>query len=137
MKTFDYVFPVALGHLFQRRHGRLLSVLMLVLVVGSSVVQAEETSFRHKYLMRGQVLEVENKTLVLCIGTADGAEVGQELDVVRHERSQIPPKATGPNFRREKVGKVRITMIFDEHYAEASVLEGDVRPHDMVEAAAH
>ena len=101
MKTFDYVIPVAFAHLVQQRGWRLLSVLMLALVVGSSVVQAEETSFRHKYLMRGQVLEVENKTLVLCIGTADGAEVGQELDVVRHERSQIPPKAPGPNFRRE------------------------------------
>jgi hypothetical protein len=137
MQTFGNVFPVALGHLFQQRHWRLLSLLLLALVVGSSLVYAEETSFHHKYLMRGQVLEVENETLVLCIGTADGAEVGQELDVVRHERSQIPPKATGPAFRREKVGKVRITMIFDEHYAEAIVLDGDVRLHDTVEVAAH
>lgn len=136
MMIFAYVPPAAFGRHFQRRYWCLLSVLMLALMVGSSLVQAEETSFLHKYLMRGQVLEVEDKSLVLCIGTADGAEVGQELDVVRHERSQTPPKAAGPNFRRERVGKVRITRIFDEHYAEANVLEGDVRPHDMVEAAA-
>jgi hypothetical protein len=112
-------------------------MLPLVLLVCIAVAHADETSFRHKYLMRGQVLEVENKSAVVCIGTADGAQVGQEMDVVRHERSQIPPKATGPNFQREKVGTVRISRIFDEHYAEAAVLEGDIRPHDMVEAAAH
>jgi hypothetical protein len=137
MKTIDYGFPEASGHLIQQRHWRLLSVLMLALVIGSSVVNAEEPGFRHKYLMRGQVLEVENQTLVLCIGTADGAEVGQELDVVRHVKSQIPPKATGPNFQRQTVGKVRITTIFDEHYAEATVLDGDVRLNDTVETAAH
>jgi hypothetical protein len=139
MRTFDYGFPKAFGHLVRQRHWRLLIVLMLMLalVVSSSMASAEETGYRHKYLMRGQVLEVENQTLVLCIGTADGAEVGQELDVVRHVKSQIPPKATGPNFQRQKVGKVRITTIFDEHYAEATVLDGDVRLNDTVETAAH
>ena len=136
MRTFDYILPKTLGHLVQQRHWGLLSVLMLALVVGSSGVNAEETSFRHKYLMRGQILEVENQTLMLCIGTADGAEVGQALDVVRHVKSPIPPKALGPSFQRENVGKVRITKIFDEHYAEAIVLEGDVRMHDTVEVAA-
>ena len=116
-----------------RRSWPVLAGVLVALAVGATSVQAAETSFRHEYLMRGQVLEQQDSTLVVCIGRADGAEVGQELEVIRHVRISLGPKATGPSFRPESVGRARITTIFDNHYAQATVLEGEVKVGDVVE----
>src|SRR3546814_12430175 len=59
----------------------------------------------HKLVMQGQVLSVDGDTLVVCIGKEDGAEVGQELKLVRHVRTRAAPKAGGPGFRREVTGR--------------------------------
>jgi hypothetical protein len=88
----------------------------------------------HKYLMRGQVLDVQDNALVVCVGTADGAVVGQELDVVRHVPSTAPSGKAPHFFRRENVGKVRITALVDDHYAQATVISGNIRVNDTVEA---
>lgn len=87
----------------------------------------------HSYIMQGQVLSVDNNTLTVCIGTRDGAKVGEVLDVVRHVRQSASPKDTGPNFRREAVGSARIVSVFDEHYATAEVLDGQPKVNDVAE----
>lgn len=116
-----------------RRLASLLASVLVALAVGATSAQAAEPGFRHTYLMRGQVLEQQDNTLVVCIGKADGAQVGQELDVVRHIRISLGPKATGPSFRPKDVGRARITTIYDEHYAQATVLEGEVKVGDVVQ----
>lgn len=117
-----------------RHHRRLLlgGVALSMVLMGCATV-APESSLRHEYLMRGQILEVQDNSLVMCIGSADGAAVGQELNVIRHTRIAKPPKSVGPGFRRDNVGKVRITTIFDDHYAQATVIDGTVRENDSVE----
>ncbi|WP_066921972.1 hypothetical protein [Steroidobacter denitrificans] len=50
------------------------------------VVSASEGGFRLNVLMRGQVLEKQDETLVVCVGQVDGAQVGQVLEVIRHKR---------------------------------------------------
>lgn len=87
----------------------------------------------HRHLMQGQVLSVEGDSLVVCIGERDGAQVGQELAVVRHVRHPGAPKAAGPHFRREPIGAARIAEVFDEHYARAQVLNGHPQINDVVE----
>ncbi|MEN1925092.1 hypothetical protein WCE59_01875 [Luteimonas sp. MJ146] len=83
--------------------------------------------------MRGQVLEQQDESLVVCVGRADGAQVGQVLDVVRHVR-QIRRSRTGRvRYRREAVGQVRIVELFDTHYAAAEILSGTPRVNDTVE----
>ena len=88
----------------------------------------------HKYLMRGQVVEAQDNALVVCVGTADGAVVGQELDVIRHVPRTTPSGKAPHVFRRENVGKVKITALVDDHYAEATVINGNIRVNDTVEA---
>jgi hypothetical protein len=107
-----------------------LGVLMLAL---AGTAMAEEGSFRHDVLMRGQILEARSGALVVCVGEADGAQVGQVLDVVRHKRVSRGPKGPGPRFRRESVGQVRITELFDTHYAQAQVVSGKPKVNDTVE----
>lgn len=90
-------------------------------------------SVYHELIMQGQVLSAEGNSLVVCIGKNDGAKVGQELNLVRHVPDNTTPKARGPGFRREAIGKVRIAEIFDEHYARAEVVQGAAKVSDMVE----
>ena len=96
---------------------------------------AGEDTFRHKYVMRGQVLEVEGNSLVVCVGKNDGAEPGQVLEVVRHVRVHKHKDSAG-QFRRTDIGKVRITSLFDDHYANAEVVEGKPQTSDTVELQA-
>ena len=88
----------------------------------------------HKYIMRGQVLEVSNSTAYLCVGTKDGAQIGQEFVVYRFERTpSVNPKSTAPSYKRVETGKIKITEIVDEHMATAKILSGSVKSNDVAE----
>lgn len=97
------------------------------------VSSASEGGFRHSVLMRGQVLETQAESLVVCVGRADGAQVGQVLDVVRHVRRVRRSRMGGTRYRREAVGQVRIVELFDSHYAVAEVISGSPKDNDTVE----
>ena len=116
---------------FTRRRPALAAVVLLGMLAGSAF--AGETSFKHEYMMRGQILEIETGNVVVCVGKKDGAEVGQVLDVVRHVPASPHAKNAGPRFRREDVGTVKITSLFDEHYATAKVVKGSPKVNDTVE----
>ena len=110
-------------------------LLGMTLVLGTVALTgcAANSPARHEYIMRGQVLSIEGDTLTVCVGERDGAEVGQLLDVVRHVRRTQSTKATGPDFKREDVGQVRIASLFDEHYATAEIVKGQPVVNDVVE----
>ena len=102
------------------------------MLVAASAGFGSLESLRHKYIMRGQILEVNGDTVYLCIGSADGAQVGQELTVYRYERTGSMSPKPSLRYKRETVGKVRIKEI-DEHMARANIVSGKVRQHDVVE----
>jgi hypothetical protein len=104
-------------------------VVLLLLMAGCATMQ----SAGHEYIMRGQVLEVAGDSAYLCIGSHDGAKVGQEFTVYRFERTPVSGKSHIPNFKRETIGKIRIIEIVDEHMATAKVLTGRVAANDVAE----
>jgi len=57
----------------------------------------------HKYLMKGSVIETYDSDIYLCIGSNDGASVGQELDVYKI----ITINKARSTSQRELAGKVR------------------------------
>jgi hypothetical protein len=70
----------------------------------------------------------------LCIGSAEGAKAGQEFPVYRYIRMPAAgPKQSYPSFKREMVGSVQITQVVQEHYAEAKIVSGDIKVHDVAE----
>ena len=83
----------------------------------------------HGFIMKGSIIEASGSDVYLCIGSKDGATVGQELDV--YKILQRRSKATV--FRREHTGKVKITEIIDEHFARATVISGKAEKNDIVE----
>ncbi len=114
---------------------RLSRTFGIALLLGSVAMSgcATNSPARHEYIMRGQVLSIDGASVEICVGERDGAEVGQVLDVVRHTKRNQSPKASGPDYKREEIGKVRITSLFDEHYANATVVDGQPVVSDTVE----
>ncbi len=89
---------------------------------------------RHGYLMKGQVLEVKGAEAYLCIGSSEGAKEGQEFPVYRYIKDPeniLTEKAL--SYKREQVGKVKISRITHEHFAWATIISGDVKANDSAE----
>ena len=106
------------------------ALVMLALPVAIPTA-ATAAGIGHSFFMRGSVVGMENGTPTICIGKADGAKVGQVLDVVRVTTGQGTKGV--PAFRREDVGSIRINAIIDDHFATATVVKGDVAKNDIVE----
>ena len=100
----------------------ILSILVIFLMFSCATVY-------HGYLMKGSIIEASNSDVYLCIGSKDGATVGQELDVYK----VIRVTRARPTFKREHTGKVKITEITHEHFAKATVISGKAEKDDIVE----
>ena len=110
-----------------------LLVLLAIAVAVVSAAPTEAASAYHKYIMKGSIVEVSAEGIYLCIGTEDGAEPGQVLDVMRISRDTSGAPKGGAKFKREKVGKVEILQVVDEHFARAKQVSGEAKVSDMVE----
>lgn len=111
------------------RHVRMLFAAAVLVILSAC---ATNSPTRH-YFMQGQVLSVEDQNVELCVGEAHGAEVGQVLSVYRNEKVRTAPKAVGAGFKRVPMGQVRIVEVFDEHYARAEIVSGEVHANDTAE----
>lgn len=90
--------------------------------------------FRHEYMMKGQVLEVKGNEAYLCIGSSEGAKEGQEFPVYRYIKSPEDILKEKPlSYKREEVGKVKISRVADQHFAWATIISGDVKANDSAE----
>lgn len=107
----------------------IISALLAVLLTAMGCATMETAG--HQYLMRGQVLEVKEGTAYLCLGTAEGAQVGQVFAVKRYVKMGLQ-KGGQPQYRVESVGTVRVTAV-ESHMANASIISGDVKAYDIVE----
>ncbi len=95
----------------------------------------------HAKIMKGSIIEASDSSVYLCIGEKDGASVGQEFTVyktivINPPTGGGPRKITAPTFRREPTGRVKITKIMDEHFAEAAIISGRADKNDIVELSA-
>ncbi len=108
------------------KNGTLVTLLMVILLAGTAVSTVAQPI--HKLFMRGQVLDVEDGTAYICLGSEEGAKVGQEFNVTRYVR-ELASRGT---YRIEPVGTVKITEV-ESHMARAKILTGDVKAHDVVD----
>lgn len=116
------------------RKRSIISALLLIGLLALGGCAAGLQSAQHQYIMRGQILDVNDNMAYLCIGKNDGAQVGQELTVYRFVKSgYLTTKNQIPYFKKEKTGSVKIEDIFDEHYSHARILTGNVKVNDVVE----
>ncbi len=111
------------------RKTRLKSAVSLILATFVIFLVVSCATGYHRFVMKGSIIETSDSDVYLCIGSRDGAAVGQELDV--YKIIQTKPEAL--HFRRVHTGKVRITEIIDEHFAKANVISGRAEKNDIVE----
>jgi hypothetical protein len=105
-----------------------------LLGLSMTLVGCAEGGVRHGWIMRGQVLAIDNGVATVCVGTRDGAKPGQVLTVERITmKPPVSPKNGSPTFVRSDAGRVRITELFDEHYARAQIVSGNPAVNDVVE----
>ena len=91
-------------------------------------------SARHEYLMRGQVVEITGTEAVVCVGSQDGAQAGQELNAYKFVSTNAGGSGKSPpRWEKVKVGSVRIVQVIDEHFAKAQVINGPVEVNNIVE----
>lgn len=117
----------------QRQVIRLALLLVATAFISMIAINCRSaTEAYHKYIMKGSVIDKTAQGVYICVGTHDGARVGQVLDVYRYERQQL----IGANrilHRKESVGSVRIKEITGVHMAVAEVVSGNVKVGDTVE----
>ena len=95
------------------------------------VAPAYAQGIGHTFIMRGTVVDMTRGVVTVCIGRADGAQVGQTLSVVRV--SSIGAAGRPLSFRRQDVGSLTISRIVDDHFARAAIVSGRIAKNDLVE----
>jgi len=111
---------------------RLLFVALMMIglfAVVSCAAMSPKQAY-HSIVMKGSIIHTTDVGVYLCIGKKDGATVGQELDVYKITFTGQPKT---PSFKKENIGKVKITEIVDEHFATAIIVSGKAEKNDIVE----
>ncbi len=105
---------------------------MITLLVGFLIVGCSSTNFNHEYIMRGQVVELNSMNTIVCIGTYDGAKVGQKLNVLRFIK-KVAVAEGEDTYKVENVGEVKVIEIINEHFAKVESVSGEIQKNDIVE----
>ncbi len=90
------------------------------------------TGIYHDVFMRGQIVEKTDQKIVVCVGSKHGASIDQELNVIRFNPKLSTIEGEDP-YNMERVGRVRIKEIINEHFASVELVSGEVKVNDMVE----
>ncbi|MBL8020752.1 MAG: hypothetical protein JNM27_13860 [Leptospirales bacterium] len=110
----------------KQTHFWILNALLLPVVVSFGACATGHAA-HHAYLMKGSIVETSAEGVTICAGKKDGAAVGQELSVYHILRLK------NASFSKQKVGIIKITQVFDEHFAKATVASGKAEMGDIVE----
>ena len=110
---------------------KIMKVTFLVVFVGLLTACAG-SQFYHENIMRGQVVGIDNDEVVVCIGSEDGAEMGQELQVYRYVWEGAVEEGDD-DYRVDYVGTLQIKSVVNDHFARAISTKGNVKKHDIVE----
>jgi hypothetical protein len=103
------------------------SILCLMILALAAPAFAGEC---HWYTMKGSIIEASDNEIQSCIGTINGAAVGQELNVYRIIKDS-PKSPTG--LVKEYTGKAKITQVLDGQVARATIIAGKADINSLVE----
>jgi hypothetical protein len=106
--------------------------LFPIISVAVLIAACSSAPLYHNKIMTGQVVYVEGDKVVVCIGSADGAEPGLVLDVFKVEYSGSMEDGTD-NYNKKAVGEIQIDSIIDEHFSRGYIVKGKVGPNNVAE----
>ena len=108
-----------------------ISKLVVLGIFSIGLAGCANSNFSHEYLMSGQVVSTNNE-VVVCVGEANGAEVGQILTAYRIVATYTNDEGAD-SYKKVDIGQVKIDKIINKHFAKVTVLKGEVKKHDMVQ----
>ncbi len=88
----------------------------------------------HGYMMKGSVVSATGNEGVICIGSKDGATVGQTLKAYK-VTAKTSDKTS--KYIKSETGSVKITEIVDEHFAKVTAVTGKLETGNIVEVESH
>ncbi|MFH0975139.1 MAG: hypothetical protein V1874_05070 [Spirochaetota bacterium] len=101
-----------------------LSVKYLVLFFMMSVSMAGCSSAGNLYysiFKKGDIIEMNEKEIVFCVGCVEKIEIGQEFKIYKHV---VHKPHYGAYWKKEYIGVVKIKEFTDTHHARATILSG-------------
>ncbi len=108
------------------------ALLLVATALAPATVRAAEGGWYHEFVMKGSVIDVAEEGIYFCIGTPEGAKVGEDYDVLHVSRDISGHPRSTPRFKHVKVGRVKVEEIVDVHYAKAKVIDGKVEKGDLI-----
>lgn len=114
------------------------TVALLMLLMGVLIIStyAKAQTGLHPSLMKGSIIALEDSNVYICIGSRDGAKVGQELDVYNIGAKPMVYKGP-PSFERKHTGKIRTIEVLDKHFARAILVSRKAEIAYIVELTHH
>ena len=107
-------------------------LLLAVTLVAAGACASVERAY-HAEVMQGQIVDKTDGEVVLCIGTKEGAKVGQMLTVYEIRNVAVTGNPKAVRYERIPVGKIQITEIIEEHFAKARITEGQADKYNIAE----
>jgi len=98
-----------------------MSLAAALLIAGLTLNCATGSAVYHGYMMKGSVVSATGSEGVICVGSKDGAEVGQ---VWKTTKVDIQGTGKTSKYVWSPAGSVKIVEIIDEHFAKVSVVDG-------------
>ena len=105
-------------------------ISLIVLLVGLLGACSSSTMY-HDSMMRGQVVQVQDDQVVVCIGTSN-IEPGTDFDVFEVIYEGTIMEGTD-SYRLEKVGTITLQSVVDDHFARGRITSGSVERHNEIE----
>jgi mannose/fructose/N-acetylgalactosamine-specific phosphotransferase system component IIB len=87
----------------------------------------------HDYIMSGQVVTIADKQAVVCVSDTDELKEHQVFNVYRTVYDTTAIAEGESAYSRIFIGKIRLGKSKDQHFAEATVLDGEIARYDIVE----
>ena len=113
------------------KHLALLSVLVALAACSTNPNQVASDD-----MTRGSVVRTSEKTIVVCLGSDKSIEPGTIFSVHRVAYTGSIDEDTD-SYSRKSVGKIRILRPLNDHFARASIIDGEAAPGDMIELSSN
>ncbi len=102
---------------------KIFDIKMILIVFATTFLLncATASGVYHGAIMKGSVVSATGNEGVICIGSKDGAEVGQ---IWKTSKVEIQGTGKTSKYIWLNAGSVKIVEVIDEHFAKVSVVEG-------------
>jgi len=107
--------------------------LFSIVVVSVGLLGGCSSQVYHDYIMSGQVVTSKDKQVMVCVSDTDRLKEHEVFNVYRTVFDSSSIAEGADSYSREFVGKIRLGKTKNKHFADATVVDGEIIRYDIVE----